>query len=183
MLNKYIIIFLLILLCNSCIAGVSVFTLASSYHESKKSLKDLLITGKIINKLHDKNDSHKFNNLHINVDDNRVLLSGRVNSKADLLKAQKLIWQVKGVEELASEVKTSKKSRNYFNDLRLASIIKIKLILDKEIFSHEVNVEVYNRQAIVFGTVQRASLVKQATLIASKVKGIKQVTSHLRIAK
>jgi osmotically-inducible protein OsmY len=181
MLNKYPLIFLPILLCNSCIAGVSIFTIASSYHESKESLKNLLVTGKIINKLN--NNTHKFNNLHVNVDDKRVLLSGRVNSQTDLLQAKTLIWKINEVEELASEVRTNKDSRNYLNDLRLASIIKLKLILDKNIFSNEVNIEVYNRQALLFGTVQRASLVKQASLIASKVKGVKEVTSHLRIAK
>ena len=183
MLKKYIAIFLLILLCNSCIAGVSVFTIASSYHKSKKSVQDMLVTGKITNKLHDKDYEHKFNNLHINVDNQRVLLSGRIANKKDLIKATQLIWQVKGVEELATEVKITKKSRNYLNDLRLASIIKLKLILDKNIFSNEVNIEVYNRKALLFGTVQRASLVKQASIIASKVKGVRQVTSHLRIAK
>ena len=182
MLKKYILIFFTILMLNSCIEGVSVLTIASSYHSAKKSVKNTIITSKILNKLHSDDNSYKFSNLHINVDKKRVLLSGRVKKPADLIAAQELIWQVKGVNEVINEVVISNKARNYFSDSLLASKVKTKLALDKNVASGDINVETYNKVVFLFGTVQRESLVKQASIITSKVAGVKEVISHLRVA-
>ena len=192
MLKKLLFIIIPALLLTSCIETVAVSTASIIYVNKKGAIKNPLkipiknavLLGRVSNTLSRNNgDEYKFINLHVNVDQGRILLFGRVTEKKHLQEAKDLIWQVKGVKELMSEVEISKKKHNFIADSFLASKVKTKLIFTKKLTTRNINVETYNNVVFLFGTVKKKPDVKTASITASKVTGVKKVVSYLRVKK
>ena len=190
MLKRLFFIIIPALLLTSCIETMAISTASIIYVNKKGAIKNPLKTpiknavllGRVSNTLSRNNgDEYKFINLHVNVDQGRILLFGRVTEKKYLQEAKELIWKVKGVKELMSEVEISKKKHNFIAASFLASKVKTKLIFTKHLASRKINVETYNNVVFLFGTVKKSSDIKTASIAASKVSGVKKVISYLRV--
>lgn len=183
--RNFIIILLFPLCLTSCIETAAISTFSSVYllkkNSFKKSVEDTRIVADITQKLTFNKNRSEYKNINVNVNYGRVLISGYVKNKAALSNAKEIIWKVKGVKEVMSEISIAKVKRNYLYDALLASQIKTKLMLDNKIKALDINVEVYNKEVYLIGHVSSREEVKHAAQVSSKILGVKKVVSYLRV--
>jgi len=183
--RNFIIILLFPFLLSSCIETAAISTFSSVYllkkNSFKKSISDTRIVADITQKLTFNKKRSEYKNIYVNVNYGRVLISGYVKNKDVLSNAKEIIWKVKGVKEVMSEISIKKVKRNYLYDTLLASQIKTKLMLDKKIKALDINVEVYNKEVYLMGHVSSREEVRYAAQVSSKVLGVKKVVSYLRV--
>ena len=183
---KKILILILPLILTSCIETIAVAGFGSAYLMTrtkpvKNSLTDVKITTKLTKEIKYSKEKKLYKKLNFNVYQGRVLLTGNINEQQDLTQLTEKIWSIKGVSELINE--TSVKSTNkhsVLTDHYIASKIKTRFILDKNIKAFNINVEVYNQNAYLIGNVANEADVKIAAKSAAKVRGVKKVVSFLR---
>ena len=108
------------------------------------------------------------------------MLTGASKNSKDIAALKKELWQIKGLKEIMDEIEITEKAPNTLHDHFLASQIKSKLLLDRNVKSLDINVEVFNAHAFLIGKMDSNANIRRAAKIASKVNGVKKVTSYLR---
>ncbi len=183
---KKILILILPLLLSSCIETIAVTGFGSAYLMTrtkpvKHSLTDVKITAKLTKEIKYGKEKKLYKKLNFNVYQGRVLLTGRIESQQDLDQLTEKIWSIKGVSELINETSVKSTSKHStLKDYYIASKIKTKFILDRNIKAFNINVEVYNQNAYLIGNVTNEAAIKIAAKAAAKVRGVKKVVSFLR---
>jgi len=183
---KKIFILLLPLYLTSCVETIAITSFGSAYLITRtKPVEDSLIDAKISAQLAKEIKLHKnkelSNNLYFNVYQGRVLLTGTLNKQNNLTQISDNIWQIDGVKELINETSIKGQTkRKIITDYYLASKVKSKFMLKKDIKAFNINVEVYNQNVYLIGNVTTENEVKKAAKAAATVKGVKKVTSFLR---
>ena len=130
---------------------------------------------------HDVNDL--FGDVNVEVSEGRVLLTGDVRSPQTRVDAVRITWQVSGVKEVINEIQVTDQTtlKNYANDLWIITQVKSRLLLEKNLRSINYSVDCINATVYLMGIAQDQNELNRATIIAGKVKGVKNVISHVRL--
>ena len=197
---KKILIILIIVNLNSCIETIAL-SAASIIYVSKKPEKNekpskkpknnffkrsfnaTLLSGKIYKTLRKNNQNDLFSHINFNVDQNRVLLLGRVKHQKDLNLLHKLLAKIPEIKEIINEVIIGTEKQKIIADNFLTSKVKAKLLFTKNLSFKDINLEVYDQTVYLFGSVTKASYIRKASIVTSKVRGVKKVVSYLRVRK
>lgn len=195
---KKILIILIIVNLNSCIETIAL-SAASIIYVSKKPEKNeklakkpknnffkrsfnaTLLSGKISKTLRKNNQNDLFSHISFNVDQNRVLLLGRVKHQKDLNLLHKLLAKIPEIKEIINEVIIGTEKQKIIADNFLTSKVKAKLLFTKNLSFKDINLEVYDQTVYLFGSVTKASYIRKASIVTSKVRGVKKVVSYLRV--
>lgn len=179
--------FVILFLLSGCIELVAVSTIGTGYLLARdKTVAQSMTDGKILadisGRLMIQNLHGKYSRVNVNIYDGRVLLTGYVKGKGVVKQVMATSWKVKGVKEVINEMSTDveEKRRNIPLDNIIASRLKTKLIVDHDIESLDINIDVYDRVVFLLGKVRNDQENRQVTEIASQIKGVKKVISHLQ---
>lgn len=120
-------------------------------------------------------------NVETHVKEGRVLLTGDVDKPESKVEAVKLAWKIKGVKEVMDEIQVNDQTGvwDYAQDGWIASQIRTRLLLEKDLRSVNYNVEAVNGIVYLMGIAQDQTELDKATYIASTTAHVKQVISHV----
>lgn len=122
-----------------------------------------------------------FSAVNVEVKQSRVLLTGRVNTPEDRVEAVRLAWQPSGVKEVINEIQITDESglSDVANDFWINTQVKTKLLVEKNVRSVNYSIDTINGIVYLMGVAQNEWEMKKAATVASRVKGVKRVVSHV----
>lgn len=188
--TKFIIVFSLMLLLSSCVETVVVASVATGVVATrdktvKNTAKDSVIAAKLATKFL-QNDLKKLgNNVDVNVNEGRVLLTGIVRKDGDIKKATKLAWEVEGVKEVINEIGFTRKelgSKSFSRTMKDSAVttkVKSRLLATKNIKSNNYSVKTIDGIVYLFGIASDEDELELAGNVAAKTSGARRVISHV----
>ncbi|MEZ5997252.1 MAG: BON domain-containing protein [Hyphomonas sp.] len=128
-------------------------------------------------------DAEKFGEVDVEVANGLVLLSGRVNTPEDRVKAEGFAWSSSRTQDVANEIRIEPPGGFLANvsDEIISGRVRARLIGSKTVKSVNFNVETYDGVVYLMGIARTADELKHAAEEASYVRGVKQVVSYVRI--
>lgn len=119
----------------------------------------------------------------VEVIEGRVHLTGYVTMPEVQIEAVRLAWLPNGVTEVVNEiqVKDSYGLGNKVNNQWIRSQVASRIVLEKGVRSLNYSVEVVDGVVYLMGIAQSNEELDKVTTIASRVKGVKKVISHVRL--
>ncbi len=122
-----------------------------------------------------------FKNVTVRVTEGRVMLTGNVDKPETSVEAVKLAWQATGVREVINEIQVNDRTgiANYARDGWIATQVRAKLLLEKNVRSINYSVEVVNGVVYLMGIAQDEEELRKVTYLASITSHVKQVVSHV----
>ena len=126
-------------------------------------------------------------NVAIKVREGRVLLTGTLPNNERKIRAIELAWKQKGVKEVNSELLIE--GEGHGNNIGTAAAdswittqVKAKLLATKKVKSINYSIETVDGVVFIFGIARTRSELDLVTDIASKISGVKRVSSYVNIA-
>ncbi|MGF1608052.1 MAG: BON domain-containing protein [Kiloniellales bacterium] len=134
-----------------------------------------------INHLWFQEDEALFRNVNLQVQEGRVLLSGKVETPEMRVAAARLAWQVEGVREVMNEIAVTDKSSltSAARDSWIATELKTKLLFDREIDAINYSIETVNQVVYLIGLAQDDAELQRVIAHAKDVPYVRQVVSHV----
>lgn len=119
--------------------------------------------------------------VNVKVIEGRVYLTGNVNTPEARIDAVRLAWQPNGVKEVINEINVNdeKTLKEVFQRKFIAAQVRGKLIAEKGIRSVNYSIEVVDGVVYLMGIAQDTEELDKATNVASTVKGVEKVVSHV----
>lgn len=148
-------------------------------------IADTAITGKV-KALYANSSLIKGANISVTTVNHTVFLSGKINTDEEYDKAVSLASSVSGVNDVNASKLRVTSSASPINDSYITAkvkgrLLKEKLFGDKEVEYWPVTVETKNGVVYLRGNVESQAHKNNIINAAKRVKGVKQVESHLAI--
>ena len=187
---RLFLILIIVLSLQSCagplIGGVSAIAFSSSAQEKGlgTSINDKVIYLKLRNAIHEWNPSVS-QNISISVDNGSILVTGKLKNIDTKIKLTKVIWEVKGINEVNNKVQISETSniKNVAKDIASLGEIKARLMASKKLNSLNFSVDVVNNIAYISGIAASEEEVSIVTQIAQEARFIKEVQNFVKVNK
>lgn len=121
--------------------------------------------------------------VNVKVLEGRVTLTGKVKTADTSIDAVKLAWQPTGVKEVINEIQIIEEPtlKEIWHSKWIKTQVVSKITATKDIRSLNYSIEVVNGVVYLMGIAQDADELNTVTNIASTVKGVEKVVSHVRI--
>lgn len=112
-----------------------------------------------------------------------VLLSGRVQTPELRLKAESIAWSVKRADDVANEVRIESPGGFFANasDELISARVRSRLLGSSSVQASNFNVETYGGTVYLLGIARSAKELEKAADEASRVGGVNQVVSYVRL--
>lgn len=111
-----------------------------------------------------------------------VVLTGKTQQQETAIEAVRLAWEVAGVREVINEIQVLDQNRTtYPRDAWITTQVKTRLIAEKYVKSVNYNIETVNSTVYVMGIAQDQAELDRALNVVSRVSGVTQVISHVRL--
>ncbi|RAN36545.1 hypothetical protein HY11_02130 [Hyphomonas pacifica] len=127
--------------------------------------------------------ANSFGEVDVEVTGGLVLLSGRVNTPEERVKAEGIAWTSTRTKDVANEIRIEPPGGFLANvsDEIITGRVRARLIGSSTVKSLNFNVETYDGVVYLMGIARSAEELKRAAEEASVVGGVKQVVSYVRI--
>lgn len=188
MKGKSAILFTLALSCYS-LSGCAPVTVMSGTVAAGRSAAEERRMGEIVDDIVIKNKiraglSKKsfglFTRVTVNCNEGNVLLTGSVENMDSSAQAAKIAWEVPGVRSIINEIHVENISfATKTKDTWIATRIRTKLLLAKDIKSVNYTVDVNNGIVYLTGIAQNEQELSRAEKLASLVGGVRKVVSYV----
>jgi osmotically-inducible protein OsmY len=121
--------------------------------------------------------------VNLQVQEGRVLLTGKVKDPSMRLTAVRLAWQADGVKEVINEIEVSDKSslRDYSRDLWIGTQLRSDLLLDRRIKSVNYSIETVNQVVYLIGVAQNQAELDRVINHARNLAYVRRVISYVRL--
>lgn len=176
-----------LVLLNGCAAFViggaaTVGVAASQERGLKGAATDTVIRAKI-NNVWLGHSVDMFTSVGLQVNEGRVLLTGKIGNPQARLDAVRLSWQVGGVKEVINEIKILKKgeSGTYGRDTWISTQLKARLLFDEDISSINYSIETVGHVIYLMGIAQDQAELDRVTNHARNVEYVRGVVSYVRL--
>jgi osmotically-inducible protein OsmY len=122
-------------------------------------------------------------NVHLQVQEGRVLLSGIVDTPEQRLAAVKAAWEEPGVREVINhiEVTGGRDLGQIAEDQYLAEVVWLKLFADRAVRANNYSVECINGVVYLIGVGQTEEEIQRAIDHARDVPYVRDVKSYMRV--
>lgn len=146
------------------------------------TVKDTVIRAKI-NERWLSYDADMFDDVGLQVNEGRVLLTGKVSEAQARLDAVRIAWEVDGVNEVINEIEIAKEGEGstFLRDTSISAALKSRLLFDKEIASINYSVETVGRVIYLMGIAQSQEELDRVINHARNLSYVKGVVSHVRL--
>ena len=146
-----------------------------------RMVDDSTITSHIKNEMI-KDSTVKARKIDVDTVGGHVTLTGVVETKAEAQRAIEIAEHVQGVKSVRNNLQIGKKTwTEAINDKYLVSKIKSKLIVEPEIRSLNIDVDVHRGVVTLTGVVQSSDQKKRAIEIARTTDGTQKVVDNLKL--
>lgn len=168
--------------CATAIIGAAGATAVTATQERSfgEALDDAAVSNEIKSKLIANGDMTE---VDVEVAGGVVLLSGRVWTPELRLKAESLAWSVRRADDVANEIKVEAPGGFFSNasDELISTRVRARLLGSSTVQANNFNVETYGGTVYLLGVARSARELEQAAEEASKVGGVNQVVSYVRL--
>ena len=122
-------------------------------------------------------------NVHLQVQEGRVLLSGVVDTQEQRLAAVKAAWEEPGVREVINDIEIARDRDvgQIAEDQYLAERVWLKLFVDRAVRANNYSVECINGVVYLIGVGQTQDEVQRAIDHARDVPYVRDVKSYMRV--
>lgn len=160
--------------------GAAVVSTVVEERSTMDALKDTEIELGIENALLNHSQS-LYGDVTVNVIEGRVLLLGSVPKPEDKQAASQIAWSIDGVNAVDDEVIIAGDSgtKSYFEDVRIANAVRLKLLKDSKVSSQNYDVLVFRRAVHLTGLAQSTAELDRVIRHAQVVEGVTRVVSHV----
>lgn len=178
---------------NSFTAFISAVALAGtmSVHAGNKNaeeaMSDAWLDGKAETILLLNENLNSFT-IDTDVSDGVVLLKGEVESNVDRRLAEELIASIDGVKSvnnkltIANQEPIGEKINRKYVDAKIATVVKTRLLMDREIAGTDIDVASKNGTIILRGFVQSGAEKDLAEAIARNTNDVEKVENKLKVS-
>ena len=179
---------LVVLFLDGChaaiVSGATTTSMAVAEERSVGNvIDDATIKAQIKSNYLQKDIDYLFTMVGVDVKEGRVLLTGSVDDPDTRVEAVRLAWLPRGVKEVINEIQVTghRNLSTYSRDTWITTQVKSKLLLNTEIRSINYSVETVNGIVYLMGIAHDKREMDDVTYIASRIKGVDQVISHIRM--
>lgn len=133
-----------------------------------------------INDLWFQADEEMFRKVNLQVQEQRVLLSGVVQKPDQRVEAVRLAWQATGVREVINEIEVADRSGldDQAGDSWITTQLETTLLFDKEIASINYSIETVNRSIFIMGVAQTQAELDRVIGHAKDISHVRRVVSY-----
>jgi len=130
-----------------------------------------------------KKDVALYSAINLQVQEGRVLLSGRVPDPQTRVNAVRLAWQAKGVREVINEIEVDDESSlgDSAQDSWIATKLRARLIADSDIRSLNYSIETVNGSVYLMGVAQNDAELQRVIAHARDISHVRRVVSYVRV--
>lgn len=134
-----------------------------------------------INHLWFQEDEALFRHVNLQVQEGRVLLSGKVEQPEMRVDAARLAWQAEGVREVINEIAVTDKSSltSAARDSWIVTELKAKLLFDRDVDAINYSIETVNQVIYLIGLAQDDAELQRVIAHAKDIPYVRQVVSHV----
>ncbi len=176
------------LLNSGCVAGAAVgagATVATAA-QKEKGVDAVISDAQIrieINHLWFQASEVIFSEVNLQVQEGRVLLSGRVEDPEHQLEAVRLAWQAKGVREVINEIEIGNKSTivDFTRDSVITTQLESKLLFDSEVRSINYSIETVNQVIYLMGVARSQAELDRVIGHAKNIPYVLRVVNYVRL--
>lgn len=124
-----------------------------------------------------------FGEVDVEVAQGLVLLSGRVNTPEQRVRAEDIAWSSPRTQDVANEINIEPPGGFLANaaDELVTARVRASLVASKTVRSINYNIETYNGVVYLMGIARSQEELTEAAERASVVTGVKRVVSYVRI--
>ena len=185
-MKKYVNLFLLLFLLNSCVGSSSVgifgsgVSIAFDPRTVGMQIDDSIMQKNLTARLA-LTEKKYLVYISTKVLDGNIFLSGKVDEPEEKLKIIKMAWETKGVRSVKSAI-TIKGETNFKNSAKDALIttqLKTALIFDKTIKATNYNIDTINSKTYIFGISMTNDEKKKVIDEAKEIYGVKEVVPSI----
>ena len=185
-MKKYVNLFLLLFLLNSCVGSSSVgifgsgVSIAFDPRTVGMQIDDSIMKKNLTARLA-LTEKKYLVYISTKVLDGNIFLSGKVEEPEEKLKIIKMAWETKGVRSVKSAI-TIKGETNFKNSAKDALIttqLKTALIFDKTIKATNYNIDTINSKTYIFGISMTNDEKKKVIDEAKEIYGVKEVVPSI----
>ncbi|MEQ1790534.1 MAG: BON domain-containing protein [Rickettsiales bacterium] len=170
---------------NACVAAALVTgtqaakTLAEERSAGSR-VDDNAIDIALKNKFVQKDLEGLFGSVSTDINEGRVLLTGKVKDEITKKDASRLAWEVGGVKEVINELQADDKGSiaSYMEDAWIANQVRTRMLFTKRFRDINYDISVVNTVVYIMGIAQTQEELEAATEIARRTKGVTKVVSH-----
>lgn len=175
------------LLLNGCVslaigAGAAGVTAAQQERGFVGTVEDTVIRAKINERWISHNED-MFLAVGLQVNEGRVLLTGKVDQPQARLDAVRLSWQVGGVREVINEIQIAKEGEGgtFARDTWISTQLKTKILFDKDVSSINYSIETVAGVIYLMGIAQDKPELDRVTNHARNLSYVKGVVSYVQL--
>ena len=186
MKNKFLILFLVVLILPSCVGvsstgifgtGVSVaFDPRSVGTQIDDSIMQKNLSARVL--ILDKKYLFSVNS---KVLDGRIFLTGKVDDPEEKLKLTKMAWEIQGVRSVRNDIKV-KEDFNFkqsAKDLLITSQLRTALILNRNIKASNYQIDTYKKKIYIYGISITSDEKEEVINEAKQISDVKNVIASI----
>jgi len=186
MKNKFLILFLVVLILPSCVGvsskgifgtGVSVaFDPRSVGTQIDDSIMQKNLTARVL--ILDKKYLFSVNS---KVLDGRIFLTGKVDDPEEKLKLTKMAWEIQGVRSVRNDIKV-KEDFNFkqsAKDILITSQLRTALILNRNIKASNYQIDTYKKKIYIYGISITSDEKEEVINEAKQILDVKNVIASI----
>ena len=186
MKNKFVLIFLTLLILTSCVGAGSkgVFGTGVSVALDPRSLgtqiDDSIMQKNLLARLI-LTDKKYLLNINLKVIDGRFFITGQVDNPEEKLIITKMAWETKGTRSVRNDIKI-KENFNFkisAKDLLLTSQLRAAIIFNKKIKASNYNIDTYKKKIYIYGIAQDNDERKEVINEANQILDVEDVISSI----
>ena len=185
-MKKNIILFLTLIILNSCVGSSSVGVFGSGV---SVALDPRTLGTQIDDSIMQKNlktriallDKKYFLKISVKVLDGRIFLGGKVEEPEEKLKMTKMAWETKGARSVKNNIAIKQKFsfKNSAKDFLISSQLRAALMINKKVKSANFNIDTINQRVYVFGIAHNNEEKKQIIQEAKQILDVKEVVTSI----
>lgn len=136
-----------------------------------------------INALLVKEDPELFWDVHLQVQNGRVLLSGTVPDPQSRVEAVRLAWRADGVKEVINELEVLDNGSltDYARDRWIAARLRTRLLADREVNSLNISIETVNKSVYLIGIAKTREELERVIAHAKDIPYVRRVVSYITV--
>lgn len=139
--------------------------------ESNATLKTVLFTDR----------NHDYGDIDLTIFEGRLLLTGTMASEEGRRKLVENAWKAENIEQVIDEIFVGDKTRfgQGFDDSRIDTSIRAKLVADGNIRSTDVKIAVSNGVVYLLGVARDRAQLEEVISHSRTTSGVSKVVSHM----
>lgn len=163
-------------------AGAGAAVAVSQESDYQNSPTDAQIRAEI-DRLWREESTSLFSEVNLQVQQGRVLLSGRVAEPEARVTAVRLAWQAEGVAEVINEIGISDSSSlvDTAQDEWISTQLRAQLLADGDIASTNYSVETVNGEVYLIGVAQDQAELNRVLTHARNIAYVRRVLNYMRL--